>query len=454
MRLKKEAMLSFVRSDAGQPKVVVEAHKKYQGISQVLEEHPGILDRVHADVREILSASAKGRGSDYSSDTILRTLIVQVVEGQDFRGAVVQIADNEFLRDFVRLGNRRVMDFTFLNRCSHALRPETWKAINDLLARSAAKRGWIDPSEIRADCTVVEANIHYPTDSSLLWDSWRVLSRWLRRGRALARDLVPHRFHDRKTKKLHEFISRYAASPSKGRQRQVKATFRTFIAKVRGLADAAEAFGAQADARPGLDLAAVAEELRALLPSVRTVIQTAERSQIQGQTVPARDRVFSLFEPHVELIKRGKRSKPVEFGHQVLLAQTRQKFITDYDVLEESLDEAELTEPVVTRHKKLFGAPPKALTADQGFHPVEPVRERVEAQVQTLAIPRRLADWGDKVMALFQKFRAGIEGSISVLKRAFRLMRCLSKGFKHFRASVGQAIFCHNLVVLARCRSA
>ncbi len=196
-------------------------------------------------------------------------------------------------------------------------------------------------------------------------------------------------------------------------------------------------------------LAAVALELKAYLPSMKTIVATARRAQIEGETVPASDRVFSLFEQHTELIKRGRREKPVEFGHKVLLCQTVEKFITDYEVYEKQLADCDLTESVIQRHEKLFGTRPEVLAADKGFCPAEAKFKELAEQVDTLAIPRRMRDFVDKVLAYWQAFRAGIEGTISGLKRAFRLIRCFFRGFRSFSAAVGLGVFCHNLIVLA-----
>jgi IS5 family transposase len=143
-----------------------------------------------------------------------------------------------------------------------------------------------------------------------------------------------HRFHNRKIKRLCLFIARYTISKSKARQRQVKAAFRTLIERVQWIVAVAGHFCDAARSSSNLDLAGVALELQAFLPSMQTVAATAWRAQVKGETVPARDRVFSIFEPHTELLKRGKRQKPTEFGHKVLLCETPEKFITDYEVYE------------------------------------------------------------------------------------------------------------------------
>jgi IS5 family transposase len=229
----------------------------------------------------------------------------------------------------------------------------------------------------------------------------------------------------------------------------VKAEFRTLIERTAWIVAIAGEFCGHAATQGNAALTAVALELQAYLPSMETVVATAQRAQIAGETVPASQRVYSLFEEHTELIKRGRREKPVEFGHKVLLCQTAEKFITDYEVYEKQLPDCNLTESVIQRHEKLFGTRPEVLAADKGFCPAEAKFKELAEQVETLAIPRRMQDFIDKVLAHWQAFRAGIEGTISGLKRAFRLIRCFFQGFRSFSAAVGLGVFCHNLIMLA-----
>jgi IS5 family transposase len=342
------------------------------------------------------------------------------------------------------------MDHSFLAKCLHAIRPATWRRINEILGRQAADGEKIDVGTIRADTTAVETNIHWPTDASLLWDTWRVASRLLRRGRDLVAHSCLHRFHDKKIKGMYLFIVRYIKSKSKARQRKVRSAFRKLIVKVEWIVEVAQTFCQMAGVWRNLDLDAVALELKQFLPSMKKVVSQARRAQVDGEKVPARERVFSIFQPHTELIKRGRAQKPVEFGHMVLLCQTREKFITDYQVYEHRKADCELTEEVIARHEKLFDNRPEVVAADKGFCPDADKYAELEEQVDTLAIPKRMQDLADKAMKMWQAFRAGIEGTISSLKRAFRLARCFYHGFKRFDAAVGLGVFAHNLLVLAR----
>jgi len=452
MRLKKESVLRFEWADGPVPRIVVEHRKKYKAIDGVLDDNPEILHLVHQDLKKLSCGGPRGRKGKYTSESVLRALVVMSVEGLPLRDTIVRIAESGFLEDFVRLGNRTVMDFTFLDKCFKAIRPQTWKRVNELLGQRAVEQELFDPSAVRSDTTVVESNIHYPTDSSLLWDSWRVSARLLRQARKRSPESCPHRFHDKKVKALHLFITRYISSRSRDRRRKVKTKFRRLIARVGWIVGIAEGFCTFARGSRDIELLGVALELERYLPAMLTVVAAAERAQLRGETVAARERVFSIFEPHTELIKRGKRGQPVEFGHKVLLSQTRAKFITDYEVMEDQSPDSDLTEEAIEDHKDLYGEYPDVLAADTSFNPGAKKRKVLEEKVKTLAIPRHVRDWADKLLVSWQAFRAGIEGTISCLKRAFRLARCFFRGFNSFASAVGLGVFCHNLIVLAHCR--
>lgn len=451
MRRIREAVLPFAgNNDDRLLKTVREYREKYKGISRVLDDHPEILELAHEDLKRLSSGGRKGREGDFTSETILRALVVHAIEGLSLRETVVRIAESDFLQDFLRTRKRAVMDFTFLDKCFQAVRPATWKRLNAALAQAAVKSGAIGVSTIRSDTTAVETNIHWPTDASLLWDTWRVAARLLRQGRAIAAETCPHRFHDGKTKRLYLFITRYAKSKNARRQRKVRATFRKLIARVEWIVEAARWFCDWAPLANNLELTAIADELRRFLPAMKRVVRQAQRAQLDKEKVPAAERVFSIFEPHTELLMRGRAQKPVEFGHMVLLCQSPENFITDYEAYRRRRADCRLTEDVIERHEELFGQTPEVLAADMGFCPDAEKYKELQGRVGTLAIPRRMRDLADAVMSMWRSFRAGIEGTISGLKRAFRLARCHYRGFKRFAAALGLGVFCHNLVVLAK----
>jgi IS5 family transposase len=453
MRRKKEAVLTFEWNNDDLPLIVRENREKYKEISWILDQNPEILDLVHEDLKQLSEGEGEnkqGREGDFTSETILRALVVHAMSGDSLRETVIRIADSEFLQDFLRIRKKAVMDYSFLGKCFKIIRPETWKKINDVLVGQAVANEDVDPSIIRTDTTAVETNIHWPTDASLLWDVYRTAVRLMRAGNETCPASCPYRFHENKVRRLYLFITRYSNSKNRKRLRKVRKAYRTLIERVGQIVVKARDFIDFAQKKGRLELLAVATELEGFLPSMALVVEQSRRAQIDGEKVPAADRVFSIFEPHTELIMRGRRGKPVEFGHMVLLCQSPEKIITDYDVMEEKIADCYLTEIVIDRHEALFGETPEVLAGDKGFCPRADKYAELEERVGTLAIPKRMRDMADAVMKGWQAFRAGIEGTISGLKRALRLARCYYRGFKSFDAAVGLGVFCHNLIVLAK----
>jgi IS5 family transposase len=442
----------FDFSEKSTLKVVLEYRQKYEALSEVLDANRDLLALAHRDWARLLSTSPEGR-SGYTSEQLLRALLVMFLEGDSYRDAVIRIDTSEFLRHFVRLGGKATMDYTFLSKAFGVLSPETLAAMNQALATYAVTTGQISGAKERLDSTVYETNIHYPTDSSLLWDSFRTLSRHLRQIQKEFPSLgLDHRFHDPKVKKLATFIARHASSKRQKTLRQVKRHYRLLIARVRWIHGVGQAVLAQLQA-----LGETAADLAHYLPLVTQIISQADQRVLQGVQVPADQKLYSLFEEHTELLQRGKARQPIEFGHKVLLAQTSEKFIHHYQVLPQRREDVELLAPALEVHQKLFGHYPDVLAADKGFYESMEQIHSLQADIRTVAIAkkgRRTAPEEERetteAFVLGQRFRAGVEGSISVLKRAFKLGCCLFKGFTHYATSVGLAVLCHNLVLLTR----
>jgi len=258
MRQKRDNVLCFewTTDDSSTLKIVRARREKYKKISATLDETPEVLDLVAGDLKSLSQGGRKGRKAVYMAENLLRALIVLAIEGLDLRSTIILIAESPFLQDFLRLGNRSVMDFTFLDKAFKAVRPATWKKINEALTGRATETKRIDPSAIRVDTTVTETTIHYPTDASLLWDSWRTLARLLRAGRRLAPKLAgDHRFHDRKTKRAFQRIVRYGRSRATNRKRLVRRCWRELIDRVRWIAALAKDFSVRSrsgsDSGPG-----------------------------------------------------------------------------------------------------------------------------------------------------------------------------------------------------------
>ena len=184
-------------------KVTRDYHRKYEAVDRILAETPKILTRFHGDVSRVLSKAGRKRQAHFTSDHLLRAILVMEIEGLPYRETVVRVDDSQFLRRFVRVYDGEVMDHTLLCKAYKAVSPETWHEMNQLLGCYAIDHQLISGTQLRVDTTACETNIHYPTDSSLLWDGYRVVSRLISRIRDYDVETVgPGRLQDRRVKRL------------------------------------------------------------------------------------------------------------------------------------------------------------------------------------------------------------------------------------------------------------
>jgi IS5 family transposase len=212
MRVKAEAIFEFGVDDDQRPnKIVREYREEYKLVGGILDQHSEILDMVHVDLAQLSKAtSTRGRRAEFTSENLFRAILVMQREGLDYREASIRIAESETLQNFCRLIKKRSIDFTLLNKAYCAIRPETWESINNFLGLRAVADEAISIDDLRTDTTVTECNIHWPTDSSLLWDTYRVIAREMSRARQIDPLSVPWRFHLKKIKNMDFFIARYS----------------------------------------------------------------------------------------------------------------------------------------------------------------------------------------------------------------------------------------------------
>ena len=442
-------------------KLTREYHERYLQIDRLLAEVPEILGRVHADLQKILESAnrQRGRRCRYTSENVLRLAICQVIEGASLREIVVRVDDSNFLREFCRFGLDKMMGHTLFCTLRNAIRPETWKTINQLLAKHALDEDEISGEMLRIDTTACETNIHYPTDSSLLWDVYRTFARLTE----VAREIDPtiaadRRLHTKTAKRHSASIDRAVGKNTK--TADLKPQYEALLRLVEGVLEIGE------EVEAGLRrLVKKSEELKAtsLLNELEhykelgaRVVDQTKRRVLEGQQVPNSEKLFSIFESHTELLKRGKAGKPIEFGHMVFLAQTEEKFISDYDVYPKKPNEHELVDGILDRHQELFGARPTTFAADKGFYESTAKLIELAKGIDVVAIckkgnrtPEEDAREHSLAFKLGQAFRAGIEGTISFVKRCLRLHRCFNKGWRHYCATVGATVFAHNLLILA-----
>jgi transposase, IS5 family len=432
-------------------------------ISEFLDRHCELVTLVERDLNRGLKRAKSGRPG-LAAEQTLRAFILWRIKDWPYRELRERIADGLTLRVFTRFGSRKVPKYQAFHRSFSRLRPETVEKLNEAVVRGAITLKIEDGSKLRVDTTVVETDVHYPTDSTLLYDGIRTVSRLVlehleaelpgvakdfpdRRRRARRRMQEISRMRDRRGKNDRAFRRKYGDLLEVAREVVGKAS--TVVDKARGMSMKSLLQGALVDA--------LRHQILHYVTLTEQVIDQAHRRVFGAEVVAADQKLYSIFEPHTDLIKRGKARKPVEFGHKVFLAESRKGFITDYRVLEGNPPDSDQLEPSLDRHGKLFDHGPKLYAADRGFdHPTAPALAE-KAGVTELCIPQRggrlsaqkVAKQHSRRFKAGQRYRAGIEGTISVLLRGRGMRRCLLEGRLRFELFVGASVLAANLLRLA-----
>jgi IS5 family transposase len=430
-------------------------------ISRFLDRHAALLHLVHADL--VRGRTHKGRGrAGLTAEQVLRAVVLKQVKHWDYRELRERIADGFTLRQFTRFEAAPVPKHDAFHRAIVALTPQTMRRLNEAVVAAAVQLGLEDGRQLRVDTTVVETDIRYPRDSGLLWDSVRVLTRVVAALRAVA-PAACTAFPDRtrRARRRMQEIGRMRERAQ--RPRTLARTYRDLLHVTTEVVEQADAVRQRAtgltyrDPMAALRAEVACGQLAHFIPLARRVIDQSTRRVLRGETVPADEKVYSLFEPHTALIKRGKAYKPVEFGHKVFLAESRRGLITDYRVLDGNPADRDQLEPSLARHRARFGTVPALYAADRGFHDREACERVAQQGVQLVAIPQcggaktaaRQAHERSRPFKQAQAFRAGIEGRISVLFRGRGMKRCLWTGAERFELFVGAAVLANNLLRIA-----
>jgi IS5 family transposase len=342
------------------------------------------------------------------------------------------------------------------------LQPQTLVMINDLLIRVAVKLGLEDGTKLRVDTTVVQTDIHHPTDSTLLWDVVRVVTRLVGH-LAKALGLRKIKGFCNRTRSAHRRMYEIQRMTTKQRGQWLTGTYHELIGIAEdalGSARAALETTANMRGKSVLDNLAVEhlrDEINHYCKLGDRVMDQARRRVLNGEQVLNSDKICSIFEPHTDLIKRGKVRLPVEFGHKVFLAESAQGLITQYEVLKGNpVDEIHVL-PSLERHKRTFGKAPELYSSDRGFFSERNLALCKQARVKVACIPQRGGRKSPKREAYEhsaafkegQRFRAGIEGRISVLFRGRGMKRCLAEGRERFELLIGAAVLANNLMRIA-----
>jgi len=394
-------------------------------------------------------------------EVALRMLVLKRLRGWSFEETEREVRASLVYRQLVRVYFEKVPDAKTLLRLSAVVGSEGVEAIHNRLLEIAREQKLIAGRRARVDTTVVETDIRYPTDSRLLADGVRVLGRALKRIEQ-ATGVVGAKLRDRMRATTHRVLEIARAARSRGpdARPRLEHGYRRLLATVRSTVRDAERVGAEllSGTRKVLSERAMAlgarAELEHFVPLVRRVIAQTRARVFKGD-LHYHDKLFSLFESHTEAIRKGKASKPTEFGKLVKIQEAENQVVVDYQVYERRPEDRTLVVPTLDAHRRVFGQAPRLLAADRGFWSAANTRVATEAGVKRVCIPalgrpgpEQARTQRQRWFRRGQRLRAGCEGRISVLKRRDGLRRCRYRGMNGIKRWVGWGVVSNNLWVL------
>ena len=439
---------------------VAELWEPWMRVVDELLEDDALVDAVYEAQGERHEQSRTLGRPQTPAEVALRMLILKHVRNWSYEILEREVRANVVYRSFCRIGTEKVPDAKTLVRLGQAIGPDTLRELHDRIVELARQRGVIRGRKMRVDTTVVESNIHYPTDSGLLDDGARVLTRMMKKIEGKVGGLK-RKVRDRKRSVQKRVIALAHALRHKGEEGELRRQreYRQLLHLThRILGDTGrvlqEVAGLPRRRRRGAR--ELCERLETMAQRVRRVVRQTQARVFQGVTqLPGK--LVSLFEPHTEIIRKGKAGKPNEFGKLVQVQEAENQIVTHYEVFEERPSDRHLLQSAVEAQRRKLGRVPQLVAADAGFYS-QAQEEGVQALgVKHVSVPNRSTRSAvrrklekQRWFKQGQKWRTGCEGRISVLKRRHGLARSRYHGSDGMRRWVGLGIIADNLINIGR----
>jgi IS5 family transposase len=445
MREKSKKQLPLMHFPSDHPQA-----RELEAISRILDAEPTITALVHQDLcrgRELTATGANGM----SAEQVLRAAIVKQMFGYSYELLPFHLTDSISLRAFCRIG---IADKGFkksaIAKNIKRISPATWEQINRMLVHHGNEQKVERGRQARFDCTVMESNIHAPTDSTLLFDCVRVLVRGLNALRQLGVKVL-FTDHGRRAKRRLLAVQ-YAKNDG-----QRKTAYRDLLKMARKTVGYATAAVPVAKNQAGLEGLALGFELEHYVGLSRQVIDQTERRVLKGEKVPAAEKIVSIFEPHTDIIVKDRRE--TYYGHKVCLCVGVSNLITDCVITEGNPADSELTLTMLDRQREIYGRYPLKVSLDGGFASKANLAAAKERKIKDVCFAKKR---GLQVEAMcrsqwvydrLRRFRAGVESVISWIKRSLGFDRCTWKGRRSFESYVWLSTVTANLITLARAKA-
>ena len=427
---------------------------------RVLEDQQLVATVYEALTRRRPKSRTRGRKGT-PAEVVLRLLLLKHIRNWSYQVLEREVRANLVYRDFTRVGAWKVPDAKTMGRWGLALQPEEVEKIHARIVAIAQENQVVKGRKMRVDTTVVETDIHYPTDSSLLGDGVRVLVRAMKRiGEIACGQGAKLRDRSRSVKlRILEIgrIARTRGGPNRERLQQGYEKLLSSVSRVVGQAkrfscEIADGMKRAGEVMRQAALESLRQEVETIVPRVQQVMRQTKQRVFGGDTHVA-EKLVSIFEPTTEIIRKGKASKPTEFGKMVKIQEAENQIITDYAVYAKRPSDSDLLIDAIETHQQRLGCTPHVAAADAAFYSSKNEAAAHERGVTRVCIPNRSTKSADRKreqkkrwFKQGQKWRTGCEGRISVLKRRHGLRRCHYKGEAGMQRWVGLGVIADNLI--------
>lgn len=429
----------------------VEHAQELKVISGLLDADRSIYELAYKDLRSPPAQRASRAGAHgLSAEQVVRALLLKQMNGFSYRELAFHLADSRSYRTFCRLGiGNDTPKKSALQATIKALTPETLEAIHQCILQLALDCGVERGTQLRVDTTVVETHIHHPTDSELLWDCVRVLTRILTQARKLlGPQVIVFNDRRRRAKKRRREIN------SARTKRQRVRPYRDLIRVTEHVRSSAQTAREVLARLSDLKAKRLTQQLDRYLELSHQVIDQTRRRILGGKSVPAEDKIVSIFEDHTDIIRKDRRD--TLYGHKICLTAGTSSLVFDCQILQGNPADSTLAVTMIERHVKSHSRAPRQVAFDGGFSSRSNLDHIKELGVEDVVFAKgrglKVSEMAKSswVFQRLRNFRAGIEGIISFLKRVFGLDRCNWRSQASFHSYVWGAIITSNLLVIAR----
>lgn len=428
-------------------------NKELETISAIIDSNPTIIEMILQDLTRGKSPTQNAGAKGMSAEQVLRSAVVKTLYDFTYEQLAFHMVDSQSLRWFCRIGMAEDgFKKSTLNRNIKSISDRTWEMINRCLLEYASSEKIEKGRQVRIDCTCVETNIHQPSDSTLLCDGIRVLTRLINQAKDEGIKVPGFSNHNRRAKR------RMLAIMNAKNQKQRKAAYIDLLK----VADKALGYAlrAQNNMRASFSCKAfvISTSISHYVKLLEKVIDQSRRRVLHGEKVPANEKVVSIFEPHTDIIIKDRRD--TVYGHKICLTGGASNLILDCKIFEGNPADSTLALSMLDSQKDIYGRYPLKASLDGGFASKANLEQAKDRKIKDICFSKKrglqTTDMcrSEYVYNRLRRFRAGIEAGISWLKRCMGLTRCTWKGWQAFKSYVWSSIVAANLLTIARAKLA